>query len=315
MDKTDFLVIESDAIRAGSVMSALQFLGFHPQRGTQDVTSLTDATQRWRGVYVGDIADADARPSRSWSGWARCRPCCRCCWPRIRRGPRACSAPARRLPRGSGVIGFPLRYEQFAEAMRGAMRALDRRPPRRAALRRRFARDGPGQCADPPGGAVRFQRAGAGRVGHRQGNGGAHHPRLLAAPRQAVRRDQLRRDSRRAAGERAVRSREGRLHRRDQRAQGPLRDGRGRHAVPRRDRRHEPADAGEAAARAAGAHASSASAATRPSAATCASSPPPIATSSSRSPTASSAKTCSIASACSRWSCRRCASAWKTCRC
>ncbi len=35
--------------------------------------------------------------------------------------------------------------------------------------------------------------------------------------------------------------------------EGPLRDGRGRHAVPRRDRRHQPQHAGQAAARAAGA--------------------------------------------------------------
>ena len=60
-----------------------------------------------------------------------------------------------------------------------------------------------------------------------------------------------------AAGEparvRALRPREGRLHRRRQAAHRPLRAGRRRHAVPRRDRRHEPEHAGQDPARAAGA--------------------------------------------------------------
>ena len=55
------------------------------------------------------------------------------------------------------------------------------------------------------------------------------------------------------ARERAVRPREGRVHRRDGVAHGQHRGGRRRHAVPRRDRRAARRDAGEAAARAAGA--------------------------------------------------------------
>ena len=45
----------------------------------------------------------------------------------------------------------------------------------------------------------------------------------------------------------------GRLHRRGERAEGALRGGQRRDALPRRDRRREPGDAGQAAARAAGA--------------------------------------------------------------
>ena len=45
---------------------------------------------------------------------------------------------------------------------------------------------------------------------------------------------------------------EGRLHRRPVRREGPVRAGRRRHALPRRDRRDRLADAGQAAARAAG---------------------------------------------------------------
>ena len=68
-----------------------------------------------------------------------------------------------------------------------------------------------------------------------------------------VRQRQLRGAARDAARERAVRPREGRLHRRAPEQEGPLRGGARRHALPRRDRRDVARDAGEAAARAAGA--------------------------------------------------------------
>ena len=68
----------------------------------------------------------------------------------------------------------------------------------------------------------------------------------------AVRRGQLRRAPRDAARERAVRPREGRVHRRAPRQEGPLRGGRRRHDLPRRDRRHPAGDAGAAAPRPAG---------------------------------------------------------------
>ena len=76
---------------------------------------------------------------------------------------------------------------------------------------------------------------------------------LQPAAQRPVRRGQLRRDPRGADRERAVRPRQGRVHRRGRRSPRPLR-GRGRrHDLPRRDRRHEPEDAGQGAARAAGA--------------------------------------------------------------
>ena len=75
------------------------------------------------------------------------------------------------------------------------------------------------------------------------------------APREsrAVRARQLRRAGAGLLEMRAVRPREGRLHRRDGAAAGPLRAGRRRHAVPRRGRRPAAGRAGQAAARAAGA--------------------------------------------------------------
>ena len=68
-----------------------------------------------------------------------------------------------------------------------------------------------------------------------------------------VRGDQLRGDSRDAARERDLRPREGRVHRRARSPDRRVRAGASRHAVPRRDRRDAAGDAGQAAARAAGA--------------------------------------------------------------
>ena len=68
----------------------------------------------------------------------------------------------------------------------------------------------------------------------------------------AVRRRQLPDAVRGAAGQRAVRPRQGRVHRRGARSAGARRGGRGRHAVPRRDRRAAAGAAGQAAALPAG---------------------------------------------------------------
>ena len=80
---------------------------------------------------------------------------------------------------------------------------------------------------------------------HRQGTGRAYPAPAVAARGQAVRRDQLRGDSRAPDPVRAVRPREGRLHRRAP-AQGRAdRGGRRRHPVPRRDRRPAAGVAGQ----------------------------------------------------------------------
>ena len=57
MQKFDFLVIESDAARVNAVMSALQFLGYHPQHGA-NCASVCESTHDWRAVYVGNVDDA-----------------------------------------------------------------------------------------------------------------------------------------------------------------------------------------------------------------------------------------------------------------
>ena len=76
------------------------------------------------------------------------------------------------------------------------------------------------------------------------------HPRAQPPPAAAVRRRRLRRAAGEPAAERAVRPRARRVHRRRPRQARPVRGGRRRHDLPRRDRRGEPGHAGEAAARA-----------------------------------------------------------------
>ena len=137
---------------------------------------------------------------------------------------------------------------------------------------------------------------------------------LSPAARQAVRRGQLRRAARDAARERAVRPREGRLHRRGRAAAGPVRAGRRRDPLPRRDRRDPAGHPGEAAARAGEPRRSSGWAAPSRSRSTCASSPPPTGRSARRWRRASSATTCTTGSTSSTSTCRRCASGGRTSR-
>ena len=80
----------------------------------------------------------------------------------------------------------------------------------------------------------------------------AIHQHSAAGPPGPSSEAELRRGAARAHRERAVRPREGRLHRRGRSAAGQVRAGPRRHAVPRRGRRHAAGDAGEAAARAPG---------------------------------------------------------------
>ena len=135
-----------------------------------------------------------------------------------------------------------------------------------------------------------------GRVGHRQGGRRALHPRPLASHGRPVPLDQLRRAARGPARERAVRPREGLVHRRGSRQVGSV-HGRGRrHLLPRRDRRDDAGDAGEAAPRAPASRGDSGRRDGCASRSTRASSRRRIATSRRRSSAAISAATSSTAS-------------------
>ena len=87
----------------------------------------------------------------------------------------------------------------------------------------------------------------------RQGARGARHPRAQRRARSAAHQGQLRGHSRDPARVRAVRPRQGRLHRCNREQEGAVRAGRRRHAVPRRDCDDERRAPGQAAAGAAGA--------------------------------------------------------------
>ena len=83
-------------------------------------------------------------------------------------------------------------------------------------------------------------RADSRRVGHRQRAHRARDSLQLAPREQAVRQGQLRGAARKPDRIGALRLREGRVHRRAGAQEGTLRAGRGGHAVPRRNRRHQP---------------------------------------------------------------------------
>ena len=85
-----------------------------------------------------------------------------------------------------------------------------------------------------------------------QGARGARDPLPQRAQGAPLRAGELRRAPGGARRERAVRPREGRVHRRGRREARPLRGGGGGHAVPRRDRRAAARRAGEAQPRAPG---------------------------------------------------------------
>ena len=103
------------------------------------------------------------------------------------------------------------------------------------------------------GGRERRERPPPRRVGHGQGSGGARAPPLQPARGAALRGDLGGGDPGHAPGVRALRPREGRLHRRQGAAARQARARARRQRLLRRDRRHAARAAGQAAARAPGA--------------------------------------------------------------
>ena len=148
-----------------------------------------------------------------------------------------------------------LRNALATKALAGELQRHQAQPRRHAHHRRRhhpLGRHAPGAARGREGGGLRHPRADRRRIRRRQGTDRARHPRLGRAPRQALRRGQLRRHAGEPGRVDPVRPREGRLHRRHRQAHRQIRRGRRRHAVPRRGRRIAAAGAGQAAARAAG---------------------------------------------------------------
>ena len=162
------------------------------------------------------------------------------------------------------------------------------------------------------GRAVDGERADPRRVGNRQGAGRARGPREERAREGSVLRAQLRGAAEGHSRERAVRSREGRVHRLDEREAGRVRDGRRRHDLPRRSRGDVARHSGEAAARARDRARFGGSAARRRSRSTSAFVAATNRICRRRSPKTICARISTIASRSSRFSCRRCASASAT---
>ena len=179
----------------------------------------------------------------------------------------------------SAVVGLPGRRLRVpAQALRraqggGADPPRGRRKPARGSARRRAPAQMPEMLGQAPAMQDVFRAIGrlsqsnvtvliTGETRLGQGTGGARAAQAQPARRRPVRRHQHRGDPEGPAGERTLRPRARRLHRRADHAPRPLRAGRRRHAVPRRDRRHAVRPADAAAARAVATASSTASAAT-----------------------------------------------------
>ena len=158
--------------------------------------------------------------------------------------------PGQRGVRVSGrCLRVPAQTVRSAQGGRADPPRDGRKPARRGgggAHARRAGNAGPGAghagCVSRHWPAESEQRHGDDhrRVGLRQGTGGACAAQAFARARQCgpVCGHQHRGDSQGSAGERTVRPRAWRLHRRADHAPRPFRAGRWRHAVPGRNRRH-----------------------------------------------------------------------------
>ncbi len=173
------------------------------------------------------------------------------------------SAPCKRAP--STISPSRSRFEELVLVIRSRARAA--RAARRDDAAARSAEGAPSlrqHHRREPGDARGLQRHRAGRAEqgerahhrrerHRQGARRAGDSREQPARGGALREAQLRRARGDAPRERALRPREGRVHRRGRPPRRALRAGRRRHALPRRDRRDLASHAGQAPARPAGA--------------------------------------------------------------
>jgi sigma-54 specific flagellar transcriptional regulator A len=122
MQQFDFLVIESDAARVNAVMSALHFLGYHPQHGAQ-CAHTDESSHAWRAVYVGgidDVAEAERQFALLGASAAHIPVLLAEDSPWAQRLSAAKSPFAGRV----ATLSFPLSYEKLTEAMRNVYARL-----------------------------------------------------------------------------------------------------------------------------------------------------------------------------------------------
>ena len=213
---------------------------------------------------------------------------------------------------------------QGAAARRGAAQAARQREcaPQAGAARALRLR---GDCRQQRPDAARLRAGGAGRahehhgaparrIRHGQGADRPRDPLQLRAREKAVRQSQLRRAAGYPHRVRALRLREGRVHRRRRTEEGAVR-ARGRGTLFLDEIGDVQLATQVKLLRVLQEREFERLGGTRRSRSTCGSLPPPTRTSSARSRRARSARTCSTGSTCSRSSFRRCASGSPTCCC
>jgi sigma-54 specific flagellar transcriptional regulator A len=113
----EILVIEADAVRAETVKSALQFLGYRPRTAGQDIPAGASRGD-WCAIYIGDVVDLDdfQRQLDTLGEQALHLPLLVAA-----DSPLASQLPGA-LPgsrsRPVELLAFPLRYEQLLESLR-----------------------------------------------------------------------------------------------------------------------------------------------------------------------------------------------------
>jgi len=126
MGKFDVLVIESDHRRAESVVSALEFLGFRPQRG-EECERVDEATHAWRAVYVGNVRD-EAEAERQFAQLGTAANDARVLMASDSEWLSRLGADTAAKTSRIGIVEFPLRYEQLQDMLRGPQAQAPRRP-------------------------------------------------------------------------------------------------------------------------------------------------------------------------------------------
>ncbi|MEO7051185.1 MAG: sigma-54-dependent Fis family transcriptional regulator [Rhodanobacter sp.] len=111
----DFLVIDSDATRVNAVMSALHFLGYHPQHGASCLGG-SESTPAWRAVYVGkvDASELERQLALLDTSAAHIPLLLAEDSPWLER----LSSPKSPFAGRVATLSFPLNYEQLTEALR-----------------------------------------------------------------------------------------------------------------------------------------------------------------------------------------------------
>ena len=118
MPNSNVLIIESDGTRADIVASAMQFMGYFPQRWNAS-TPVDASAGDWRAIYIGGIDDdalCDEAVASMDAQLDQLLVMVGADSPQLSRLTKVGSAHTAQIE----VLDFPLRYERLAEAVRRA---------------------------------------------------------------------------------------------------------------------------------------------------------------------------------------------------